>query len=118
MTEKKEQPKEEKGGASFKISEKITEADYQALLEPWVTEKSHVLMAQDKYVFKVQPSANKSNISRAVAHLYNVTVEAVNVVNIHSKKRFYGRKVGTKQGFKKAVVTLKKGDKIELFEGV
>jgi len=88
------------------------------LLEPWITEKSHQEMAQNKYIFKVSKDSNKTSIKRSVEDLYKVTVLDVNVVNIHPKKRVYGRTTGFKSGFKKAIVKLKEGDKIELFEGI
>ena len=88
------------------------------LLEPWITEKSHQEMAQNKYVFRVSADSNKVSVKRSVEDLYKVTVLTVNIVNIHPKKRIYGRTTGFKSGFKKAIVKLKEGDKIELFEGV
>jgi large subunit ribosomal protein L23 len=88
------------------------------LVAPMVTEKSHALMSENKYVFEVSKVANKQQVIQAVKELYNVTAEKVNMVNIHPKKRVYGRTVGWKSGYKKAIVKLKEGDKIELFEGV
>lgn len=90
----------------------------RVLVSPMVTEKSHQLMGESKYVFEVSKDANKQQIVQAVKELYAVTVEKVNMVNIHPKKRVYGRTVGWKSGFKKAIVKLKEGDKIEIFEGV
>lgn len=91
---------------------------HRVLVEPMITEKSHQLMTENKYVFQVSGSANKRQVAEAVKEMYNVTVEKVNVVTIHPKKRVYGRTVGWKSGFKKAIVKLKEGDKIEIFEGV
>jgi large subunit ribosomal protein L23 len=88
------------------------------LLEPWITEKSHENLTQNKYIFKVSSDSNKFSIKRSIENLYKVTVLEVNVVNLHPKKRIYGRTKGFKSGFKKAIVKLKEGDKIELFEGV
>lgn len=93
-------------------------ANYGVVLEPIVTEKSHQLMAFNKYVFKVMKDATKQSVEKAIHEVFQVTVKNVRIVNIHSKKRQYGRTVGRKQGFKKAIVTLKAGDKIDLFEGV
>jgi large subunit ribosomal protein L23 len=75
-------------------------------------------MAQNKYVFRVNKASNKVSIKKAVEDLYKVSVLEVNVVNIPPKKRIYGRTKGFKSGFKKAMIKLKEGDKIELFEGV
>jgi large subunit ribosomal protein L23 len=88
------------------------------LLEPWITEKSHEKMAENKYVFRVSSEANKTSIKKSIEDLYKVTVTSVNIIHIPKKKRIYGRTKGFKSGFKKAIATLKEGDKIELFEGV
>jgi large subunit ribosomal protein L23 len=88
------------------------------LVEPWITEASTLAMELNKYIFKVSPDAAKGQIKRAIEELYKVKVLAVNTVKIPRKFRNYGRTPGWKSGFKKAVVTLKEGDKIELFQGV
>jgi large subunit ribosomal protein L23 len=87
------------------------------IIAPWITERSHNLMAENKYVFKVVKNSSKDEVKKAIESLYKVTVTKINSVNIPSKKRVRGRTVGRKPGFKKAIVTLKEGDKIELFEG-
>ena len=91
---------------------------YKFLLSPWITEASTAAIELNKYVFKVDPGANKNQIKRAIEDLYKVKVISVNTVKISKKFRNYGRTPGWKAGFKKAIVTLKAGDKIELFEGV
>lgn len=88
-----------------------------AIIAPWITERSHNLMAENKYVFKVVKNSSKDEVKRAIESLYKVTVTKINSVNIPAKTRTRGRTMGKKAGFKKAIVTLKKGDKIELFEG-
>ena len=98
-------------------SEKFSNIACKALIEPRVTEKSHDLMALNKYVFKVAKESDKNTIKKAIEELYGVKVIKVNIINIPSKKRIYARKVGWKSGYKKAIITLKKGDRIELFEG-
>jgi len=117
---KKEDKKENKTVAEKSKPQFAGKADFASrfLLEPWITEKSHQEMAQNKYIFKVSKNSNKISIKRSVEDLYKVTVLDVNVVNIHPKKRIYGRAKGFKSGFKKAIVKLKEGDKIEIFEGV
>lgn len=90
----------------------------QILIEPWITEASTVAQEIGKYVFKVALNATKLQIKKSVADLYKVTVISVNTVKMPKKFRNYGRTPGWKSGFKKAVVTLKKGDSIQLFEGV
>jgi large subunit ribosomal protein L23 len=88
---------------------------YGVLLEPWITEKTHAAMGDNKYAFKVALDANKKTVTKAVEGLYGVSVEKVAIVNIHSKKRNYGRYVGKKSAIKKAIVTVKEGQSIELF---
>lgn len=90
---------------------------YKTLVEPWITEKTHAAIADNKYSFKVVKTTTKKQVKLAIEGMYGVKVEKVTVVNIHPKKKAYGRHEGTKSGFKKATVTLKKGDKIELFQG-
>jgi large subunit ribosomal protein L23 len=84
-----------------------------------VTEKSNLIKDEtNKVVFEVERTANKVEIKEAVQRLFNVTVEDVNVMNFQGKRKRVGRMFGRKQDWKKAVITLKKGDKIEFFEGV
>jgi large subunit ribosomal protein L23 len=91
---------------------------YAVLLRPLVTEKSTVLTGQDKYVFEVDVRANKTQIREAVQLAFNVQVAEVNTMVMKGKPRRFGRKVVNRPDWKKAVVTLVPGDKIELFEGV
>lgn len=93
------------------------EIAYRVLVEPWVTESSTAMMELNKYVFKVAPRATKREIEKAVKELYKVEVLSVNTINVPSKFRMQGRTQGWKSGFKKAVVTIKEGDKIDFFEG-
>jgi len=90
---------------------------YRFLLEPWVTEKTHGVMALGKYAFKVTTDATKKQVAKAIEGMYGVTVIDVHTVTVKAKKRSYGRYEGKKAGFKKAIVSLKKGDSISLFEG-
>ena len=90
----------------------------QVLVRPLVTEKSTLLQERGKYVFEVAGEATKGDIARAVAKTFNVTVLAVNTMNMSGKRKRFGRRQLTKQpDFAKAIVTLKPGDKIQLFEG-
>ncbi|NTW27583.1 MAG: 50S ribosomal protein L23 [Candidatus Moranbacteria bacterium] len=91
---------------------------YRVLVEPWITEKTHRAIADNKYTFKVIKSATKKQVKLAIEGMYSVSVEKISVVNVKPKKKAYGRHEGKVAGFKKATVTLKKGDKIELFQGV
>jgi len=88
------------------------------LSRPLITEKGTALQAEGKYTFKVARGANKHQIKQAVEKAFKVKVTAVNVVTIPGKKQRMGRREILIQPSKKAIVTLKPGDKIELFEGV
>jgi len=91
---------------------------YQVLHRPLITEKSTGLQAQGKYAFKVDGKANKPQIKQAVEKAFNVSVAKVNVMTVPGKGRRVGRRVIQTPSWKKAIVTLRTGDKIELFEGV
>ncbi len=92
---------------------------YGCIRRPVVTEKSNLMKDEaGKVVFEVDQRANKVEIKNAVQQLFNVTVEEVNVMNFQGKRKRTGRIIAKKQDWKKAVITLKKGDKIEFFEGV
>ena len=91
---------------------------YEVLRRPLVSEKSTNLQAQGKYAFEVAREANKHQIKQAVEKAFKVKVTAVNVMTVHSKTRRVGRRQVSTQPWKKAIVTLKSGDKIAFFEGV
>ncbi len=91
---------------------------YAVLLRPIITEKTTVLTGLDKYVFEVDIRANKNQIKEAVEIAFSVRVSDVNTMKVKGKPRRFGRKVTNRPDWKKAVVTLVAGDKIELFEGI
>lgn len=91
---------------------------YAVLIRPLVTEKTTVLTGLNKYVFEVDLRANKDQIKEAVQVAFNVRVEDVNTMKMKGKMKRWGRKVTPRPDWKKAVVTLAPGDKIDLFEGV
>jgi large subunit ribosomal protein L23 len=91
---------------------------YAVLLRPIITEKSTVLTGSDKYVFEVDIRANKNQIKEAVQIAFNVRVVEVNTMVMKGKPKRFGRKVTNRPDWKKAIVTLIPGDKIELFEGI
>ena len=98
---------------------------YHTIIRPVVSEKSTVLGEQGKYVFEVAPGANKIQIKAAVEELYKkegVTVVSVNVLTTKAKEKRRGtrrgRIVGHTTPWRKAIVTLAPGQKIEFFEGV
>jgi large subunit ribosomal protein L23 len=85
------------------------------LKSPCITEKSSRLENDNFYIFKVEKDANKKLVKEAVENQYKVEVERVMIVNIPKKKKFEGRKIaGFKSGYKKAIVKVKEGQKIEL----
>ncbi len=90
----------------------------RTLLRPRMTEKAHFAISLGKYVFHVASSATKQSVKRSVESVYGVSVVAVNMVRTPKKRRVFGRSIGWKSALKKAIVTLKKGDSIELFKGV
>ena len=91
---------------------------YEVLRRPLITEKNTALQAQGKYAFEVASGATKHQIKQAVEEAFKVKVITVNVMTVPGKTRRIGRRQVLTQPWKKAIVTLKSGDKIELFEGV
>ena len=91
---------------------------YTVIVRPLVTEKSTLLSSFNKYAFEVMPHANKVQIKQAVEVAFKVRVSAVNTCNVRGKVRRFGRRQSVGRSWKKAIVTLKEGYKIELFEGV
>ena len=90
----------------------------EVLLAPVVSEKSYSLITDRKYTFKVHKDAHKTQIRQAVEELFDVKVEGVNVVKVQAKPKRRGTSKGTRPGWKKAIVQLRAGDRIEIFEGV
>jgi len=91
---------------------------YEVLRRPLISEKNTALQAENKYAFEVAREANKHQIKQAVEKAFKVKVTAVNVMTVPGKTRRIGRRQVLTQSWKKAIITLKPGDKIGLFEGV
>ena len=91
---------------------------FDVLRRPLVTEKNTSLQTLGKYAFEVDRDANKVQVKQAVEKAFKVTVLAVNVMSVRGKEKRVGRKQVSGSSWKKAVVTLKAGDKIQIFEGV
>ena len=89
----------------------------EVLLVPVVSEKSYSLIADRKYSFRVHPKAHKTQVRQAVEELFHVKVERVNISLVKAKPKRRGLIRGTKPGWKKAVVQVREGDTIEIFEG-
>lgn len=87
---------------------------YKILKEPQISEKATQLSDENKYTFKVYPQANKVQIKKAISNLYGVKVKDIKIINIKSKKRVLRGIEGRKSGYKKAIVTLAEGYKIEI----
>ena len=89
---------------------------HQIIVRPLITEKNTILMEENKYTFEVLREASKPEIKRAVESIFNVSVAKVHTVNVRGKLRRRGRETGYTRDWKKAIVTLAAGDRIELFE--
>tara|TARA_B100000963_G_scaffold118223_1_gene102898 strand:- start:643 stop:936 length:294 start_codon:yes stop_codon:yes gene_type:complete len=91
---------------------------YDKILSPLLTEKSTNLSSQNKIVFKVHKNANKKNIKNNIEKIFKVTVTKINIINKQNRAKLTrGRKVKV-SGFKKAIITLKKGQSIDLTTGI
>ncbi len=90
----------------------------EIIIYPITTEKSTELQEMGKYCFKVNKRANKKEIMKAVSDVFGVQAIHCNIMNIRGKRKRERYKIGYTSSWKKAIVTLKEGDKIELFEGV
>ena len=91
---------------------------YEVLRRPLITEKSTELQIQGKYAFEIADEANKPMIKQAIENAFKVKVTGVNVITMPGKTRRVGRRQIQTRSWKKAIVTLQAGDKIEFFEGV
>ncbi|MCH8863804.1 MAG: 50S ribosomal protein L23 [Chloroflexi bacterium] len=91
---------------------------YNVLVRPLITEKNTILQALNKYAFEIAKEANKPQVKQAVEKTFKVKVTTVNVSTVPGKTKRVGRRMVQTRSWKKAIVTLKAGDKIEIFEGV
>ena len=90
-------------------------SNYSDLIKaPIITEKSSDLAKNNTYVFSVDVKANKIQIKQAIEKLFDVKVENVNIINVKPKKKRVGRYTGATKAYKKAVVTLAEGSKLDL----
>jgi large subunit ribosomal protein L23 len=90
---------------------------HQIIIRPLITEKNTMLMELNKYSFEVLREATKPEIKRAIETIFNVSVTKVHTMNVRGKLRRRGREFGYTREWKKAIVTLAPGDRIDLFEG-
>lgn len=105
-------------GAEKKVTKKIDPDIYKVLAYPVVTEKASDGAMDNKYTFAVPLTANKSEVAKKMINLYGVKPLKVNIVKVHGKKTRYGHILGQRKSWKKAIVSLAPGDKIEIYEGV
>ena len=89
----------------------------QILLAPVVSEKSYAGIADGRYTFKVHPEAHRTQVRQAVEQLFGVHVERVNIVKVQAKPKRRVLFKGTRPGWKKAIVQVREGEAIEIFEG-
>jgi large subunit ribosomal protein L23 len=89
----------------------------QVIIRPVVSEKSYALMGEGKYTFRVHDRAHKLQIAKAVEEIFEVRVRAVRTSKVKSKPKRRGVNSGRSRSWKKAVVQLAPGERIELFEG-
>ena len=91
---------------------------YKILAKPLVTEKVSNLGALNKYVFAVAPKTNKIEVAKAVKEIYGVKPVRVNMIKMAGKQARYGRIIGRRKDWKKAIITLPAGQTIKIYEGV
>ncbi len=89
-----------------------------SIKSPIITEKATILSEQNKTVFKVHNNANKKNIKKNIEKLFKVNVVKVNIINSKSKQKIKQGRKSIKSGYKKAIITLKKGQSIDLSTGI
>ena len=113
--EKKERVEKEEIKPEIKgPKKKVTGEAYKVLVSPHITEKATELEKENKYVFKVFQKTNKIEIKKAVEDLYGIDVVDVKIINVPRRRKRLGRQEGWKKGYKKAIVKIKKGQKIEI----
>jgi large subunit ribosomal protein L23 len=86
------------------------------IIKPVISEKSYSLVEQNRYTFVVNLKSNKTEIKKAIEEIYNVKVLSVNTLKMPKKPRRLGKSMGYKPGYRKAIVTLREGDSIKIFE--
>ncbi len=113
--EKKEEKKVEEKKAETQTLTSHGYAGKSVLKDPLITEKTREMSIDGKYTFEIKPSANKNEVKKEVERRYGVTVEKVNLARKKIRPRQYRGRMGKSRLQKKAIVTLKEGDKIDIF---
>lgn len=124
LLKKKPASTEATAGKGEKIEKKVKKAveykgkkidlSWKVLEQPHISEKATDLSKENKYIFRVFSKSNKKEIKKAVEGIYEIDVLDVRIINVPRKKKMRGRIVGWKKGYKKAIVKIKEGQKIEL----
>lgn len=91
---------------------------HEVIIQPMITEKSTLLQEGGQYVFRVAPRANKVDVRRAVEATFGVKVVGVNITKNRGKSKRFGARMKKMPDIKKAVVTLRRGERIQIIEGV
>ena len=91
---------------------------YDKILSPLVTEKSTILSSQNKILFKVPVKTNKINLKKNIEKIFKVNVTKINIINKQPRKKIVRGKKVKVMGYKKAIITLKKGQSIDLTTGI
>jgi large subunit ribosomal protein L23 len=91
---------------------------HEVIIRPMITEKSTLLQESGKYVFQVFPKANKAEVKQAVQRVFGVKVVDVNMTKTRGKRKRFGPHIKKMPDIKKAVVTLRRGERIQIIEGV
>jgi large subunit ribosomal protein L23 len=111
---KKKELREELPVLEKKPKERKFKESHLILKAPQITEKATRLAEQNQYVFKVYSRANKAGVKKAIESLYGVDVKSIKIVKVPAKKRKVGRQSGWRKGYKKAIIKLREGQKIEI----
>jgi len=109
------QPRIHDGKAIGTKGKKTAGFSYEVIKEPHISEKATNLSENNKYVFKIYKNTNKPEIKKAIEGIYGVNVLNVNIIKIPKKKRRLGRTEGFRKAYNKAVVTIREGQKIEVY---
>ena len=116
LGKEKNEEKEKKEANIINLSHSGSKLANEILIRPIITEKATNFSAFGKYLFEVSPKANKVAIKKAIESLYKVVPINVNTIKVKGKKIRYGKSQGRTKNWKKAIITLKKGQKIEFAE--
>lgn len=100
--------------AQEKSASKVVGGFLGQIIRPHITEKATNLAAKNQYVFVVSPRANKGGVAQSIEKMYGVNVMGVRMQNVHSKEMRLGQTRGIKKGYKKAIVKVKEGQKIDI----